>query len=82
VEPPCGAEPRFELGPALQQAGALPTELRCTLTELRCTITELRCTLNDLRCTLTELRCTLLQAIFQINKFMFYADYSRFVEPH
>ncbi len=36
-EPPWDAEPRFELGPALQQADALPTELRrilywpCTL---------------------------------------------------
>jgi len=30
-EPPWGAEPRFELGPALQQADALPTELRRTL---------------------------------------------------
>ncbi len=26
--PPCGAEPRIELGPALQQADALPTEPR------------------------------------------------------
>jgi hypothetical protein len=25
-KPPCGAEPRIELGPALQQADALPTE--------------------------------------------------------
>jgi hypothetical protein len=25
------AEPKFELGPAIQQASALPTELRCTL---------------------------------------------------
>ena len=31
VEPPWGAEPRFELGPALQQASALPTEPHCTL---------------------------------------------------
>jgi hypothetical protein len=30
AEPPWGAEPRFELGPALQQANALPTEPRCT----------------------------------------------------
>ncbi len=30
-EPPCGAEPRIELGPALQQADALPTELRRTI---------------------------------------------------
>ncbi len=30
-KPPWGAEPRFELGPAVQQASALPTELRCTL---------------------------------------------------
>jgi hypothetical protein len=31
AEPPWGAEPRFELGPALQKASALPTEPRCTL---------------------------------------------------
>ncbi len=31
VEPPWGAEPRFELGPALQQASALPTEPHCTV---------------------------------------------------
>jgi hypothetical protein len=30
AEPPWGAEPRFELGPALQQASALPTEPHCT----------------------------------------------------
>jgi hypothetical protein len=30
-EPPCGAEPRIELGPALQQADALPTEPRRTI---------------------------------------------------
>ncbi len=29
--PPCGAEPRIELGPALQQADALPTEPRRTI---------------------------------------------------
>jgi hypothetical protein len=29
-KPPWGAEPRYELGPALQQASALPIELRCT----------------------------------------------------
>ncbi len=29
AEPPWVAEPRFELGPALQQASALPTEPRC-----------------------------------------------------
>ncbi len=28
---PCGAEPRIELGPALQQADALPTEPRRTI---------------------------------------------------
>ncbi len=33
-KPPCGAEPRIELGPALQQADALPTELRRTITVL------------------------------------------------
>jgi hypothetical protein len=32
AEPPWGSETRFELGPALQQASALPSELRCTLT--------------------------------------------------
>ncbi len=31
-EPPWDAEPRLELGPALQQADALPTELRRILT--------------------------------------------------
>jgi hypothetical protein len=30
-EPPCSAEPRIELGPALQQADALPTEPRRTI---------------------------------------------------
>ncbi len=30
-KPPCGAEPWIELGPALQQADALPTEPRRTL---------------------------------------------------
>ncbi len=30
-KPPCGAEPRIELGHALQQADALPTEPRCTI---------------------------------------------------
>ncbi len=30
-KPPCGAEPRIELGPALQQADALPTEPRRTI---------------------------------------------------
>jgi hypothetical protein len=29
--PPCGAEPRIELGPALQQADALATEPRRTI---------------------------------------------------
>ncbi len=29
-KPPCGAEPRIELGPAFQQADALPTEPRTT----------------------------------------------------
>ncbi len=50
-KPPWGAEPRFELGPAIQQASALSTEPRCTLkshaapfwatlhpTEQRCTL--------------------------------------------
>ena len=30
-DPPCGAEPRIELGPALQQADGLPTEPRRTI---------------------------------------------------
>ncbi len=33
-KPPCGAEPRVELGPALQQADALPTEPRRTIVNL------------------------------------------------
>jgi hypothetical protein len=40
--PPCGAEPGIELGPAFQQADALPTEPRRTMTEPRRTITEPR----------------------------------------
>jgi hypothetical protein len=40
--PPCGAKPRIELGPALQQADALPTEPRRTITEPRRTISEPR----------------------------------------
>ncbi len=32
--PPCGAEPRIELGPALQQADAMPTEPRRTIIPL------------------------------------------------
>ena len=57
-KPPRGAEPRFELGPAIQQADALPSELRRTLGELRCTLNELRRTLSELRRTLSELRRT------------------------
>jgi hypothetical protein len=53
--------PSPELGPAVQQASVLPTELCCTLTELCCTLTELCCTLTDLCCTLTELCCTLTE---------------------
>jgi hypothetical protein len=34
-KPLWGAEPGIELGPALQQADALPAELRRTLSELR-----------------------------------------------
>ncbi len=30
-KPPCGAEPRIELGPAVQQADALPPEPRRTI---------------------------------------------------
>ncbi len=33
-KPPCGAEPRIELGPALQQADALPTKPRHTINRL------------------------------------------------
>ncbi len=55
-EAPRGAEPRIELGPALHQADALPTELRRTPTELRYTPTKLRRTPTKLRRTLTELR--------------------------
>jgi hypothetical protein len=38
TEPLWGAEPRFELGPALELASALSTEPRCTLTDPRCTL--------------------------------------------
>jgi hypothetical protein len=41
-EPPWDAETRFELGPALQQADALPTGLRRILTGLRRILTGLR----------------------------------------
>jgi hypothetical protein len=41
-KPPCGAEPRIELGPALQHANMLPTEPRSTITEPRRAITEPR----------------------------------------
>ncbi len=34
-DPPCGAELGIELGPALQQADALPTEPRRTIKEIR-----------------------------------------------
>ncbi len=34
-KPPCGAEPRIVLGPALQQADALPTEPRRTMAETK-----------------------------------------------
>jgi Na+-transporting methylmalonyl-CoA/oxaloacetate decarboxylase gamma subunit len=37
-KPPWGAKPRIELGPVLEQAEELPTELRHTLTELRRTL--------------------------------------------
>jgi len=50
--PLCGGELRIELGSALQQAHALPTELRRTLTELRRTLTELRRILAELLRTL------------------------------
>jgi hypothetical protein len=42
AEPPWGAEPRFELGPALQQASALPTKPRCTLVFLHLYILDMR----------------------------------------
>ncbi len=45
-EPPWDAETRFELGPALQQADALPTGLRRILTGLRRILTGLRRILN------------------------------------
>ncbi len=61
VEPPWGAEPRFELGPALQQASALPTEPHCTHTEPHCTLSEPHCTLTEPHCTLTEPHCTLTE---------------------
>jgi hypothetical protein len=63
-KPPWGAEPKMELGPALQQVDALPSDLRRTLTELRRTLTELRPTLTELRCTLSELSRTLEHYFF------------------
>ncbi len=33
-----GCRARFELGPAIQHASALTSELRCTLSKLRCTL--------------------------------------------
>ncbi len=60
-EPPWDAEPRIELGPALQQADALPTELRRILTELRRILTELRPILIELRRILIELRRILIE---------------------
>jgi hypothetical protein len=38
IKPPWSAEPRIELGPALQKAQAPPAELPLTLTELRRTL--------------------------------------------
>jgi hypothetical protein len=35
-DPPCGAKPRIELGPALQQADALPTEPRRMMKNMMC----------------------------------------------
>jgi hypothetical protein len=52
---PCGAEPGFHLGPAIQQASAIQTEPHCSL-EPRCTLKPC-CTLEP-HCTL-EPRCTL-----------------------
>jgi len=46
VEPPWDAEPRFELGPALQQASALPTEQHCTLSHTASLIINLVKALN------------------------------------
>ncbi len=60
-EPPWGDETRIELGPALQQADALPIELLRPLIELRRTLTELRRTPTKLRRTLTELRRNLTE---------------------
>ena len=45
--PPWGAEPGFELGPAVQQADALLSEPRRTLSEPRRTLSEPRRTLDD-----------------------------------
>jgi hypothetical protein len=58
---PCGAEPRIELGPALQQANALPTEPRRTITEPRRTITEPCRTMTEPRRTITEPRRTITE---------------------
>ncbi len=58
VKPPCGAEPSIKLRPALQQADALPAELRRTLLSYAAPYwatphpNELRRTLNELYRTL------------------------------
>ncbi len=67
ADPQWCSEPRFELGPALQQACVLPCELRSPLyaapylrlSELRCPPSELRCPLSKLRYLLSEPRCSL-----------------------
>jgi hypothetical protein len=73
-KPPCGAEPRIELGLALQQADALPTEQRRTISEQRRTITEQRRTMSEQRRTITEQRRTILSnaatlGLLYMNKF-------------
>ncbi len=62
------ANPRIELGPAIQQADALPIEPCHTqiephrsLIEPRHTLIELHCTLIEPHCTLIEPRCTLIE---------------------
>ncbi len=59
--PPCGAEPRIELGPAFQQADALPTEPRRTVTEPRRTVAEPRRTVSEPRRTVAEPRRTVTE---------------------
>jgi hypothetical protein len=60
-KPLWGANPRIELGPAIQQADALPIEPLHTLIEPHRSLIEPRHTLIEPHCTLIEPRCTIIE---------------------